>query len=163
MPEMIVRTDYNKDWPRRFQIEAERLKTALGSICIRIHHVGSTAVPGLAAKPIIDIALESTIYPPTESMNQVMKGLEYENMGEGSVAGRYWFRKGTPRAFHVHWVSEGGEVAVRQVALRDFLKNHPNARLEYERIKRDAAIGRDVDSADYALAKSPFITKALSQ
>ncbi len=163
MTEAIRLSAYDRDWPHRFRAEADNLMVALGESCVRIHHVGSTAVPGLAAKPIIDIALECAVFPPTSAIIKAMEASGYEHMGECGVPNRHWFRKGTPRAFHVHVVPENGDVALRQIAFRDFLRKHPDARRQYEVLKRKAARSRDIDSAEYALARGLFIEKSLCQ
>lgn len=163
--ETITFREYDPNWPERFETESAKLKGALGDECVGVHHVGSTAVPGLAAKPIIDMAVEIREYPPSVAIVSMMDSLGYESMGECSVPGRRWFRKGRPRAFHVHMVPAGGEVVSCQLAFRDYLRKHPSGRREYESLKRRVAGEKhlEIDSSEYAAAKAPFIEKALRQ
>jgi GrpB-like predicted nucleotidyltransferase (UPF0157 family) len=163
MTEPIHIVDYNPDWPRRFAAEAEIVCAALGPLCLRLEHVGSTAVPGLAAKPIIDMAVECAVYPPDAAVIAALAAAGYGHRGEFGVAGRHFFSKGEPRAFHLHLVPAQGEVARRQVAFRDFLRSNPAAAREYSAIKRLAAEGRVLESSDYVQAKAPFVEAALAQ
>lgn len=162
MDEAVVLQEYDPLWPKLFCQEEEAIQSALGSEVLSVHHVGSTAVPGMAAKPIIDIAVEIEHYPPTASVIEGLESIGYEHMGESGIEGRHWFRKGTPRSHHVHAVPRNGRVARAQVALRDFLRGNPAEAKEYESIKRRNASGNTIDSAEYASAKSPFIDRILS-
>ena len=104
-------------WRDVFRTEARLLRRALGTSVSGVHHVGSTAVPCIRAKPIVDIALESQAYPPGESALRALAALGYEHRGESGVEGRHWFVKGVPRSVHLHWCRTGGSVARDQVAL----------------------------------------------
>jgi GrpB-like predicted nucleotidyltransferase (UPF0157 family) len=163
MAEFIHIVEYDPEWPARFEREAALVRTALGTCCAGIEHVGSTAVPGLAAKPIIDMAVECSIYPPEAGLIAALAGLGYRHRGEFGVVGRHFFSKGRPRTFHLHLLPVGGEVGQRQIAFRDFLRNHPEAAREYASVKRQAAEGRVLESADYVQAKGPFVAAILSQ
>ena len=162
MDEPVVLHKYDPNWPNLFAGEKEAITALLGGEVIAIHHVGSTSVPGLSAKPIIDIALEILHYPPSSGCIEALASIGYEHMGESGVQGRHWFRKGHPRSFHIHAVPQNGEVARAQVQLRDFLRTHSDAAKEYEDIKKQNAEGRTIDSAEYAAAKGPFIDGILS-
>ncbi|MEJ2754159.1 MAG: GrpB family protein [Chloroflexota bacterium] len=153
MDDPLVLHQYDPNWPKRFLEEEQAVSDLLGEEVIAIHHVGSTSVPGLLAKSIIDIALEIRQYPPSQALIEALASIGYEHMGESGVRGRHWFRKGRPRSFHIHAAPENGEVARAQVQLRDFLRKHPEAAKEYEDIKKLNAEGKTIDSAEYAAAK----------
>lgn len=163
MAELIHIVPYDPAWPQRYEREAAVVRQALGLFCVGIHHVGSTSVPGLSAKPIIDMAVECTHYPPTPPMIDALRAVEYEHRGEFGVVGRHFFCKGDPRRFHLHLVPEQGEVARRQRAFRDYLRSHPDAAAEYEAIKLQAAPGQVIGSTQYVLAKSPFVARVLGE
>ena len=108
----VVVVDYDPRWPRQFEEEKARIVAALGDVMegvVAIEHVGSTAVPGLAAKPIIDII------PGVRDLSygglciQPLERLDYEYLGEMGIPGRFYFRKGDPRTHHLHLVLHGRE------------------------------------------------------
>lgn len=155
----IVIVDYDPAWPARFELERERIARALGAFALRIDHVGSTAVPGLAAKPIVDIAV-SVVDPADEVIIAPMEGAGYElRVREPD---HRMFR--TPqRDVHVHvWRDSDPEVE-RHLRFRDWLRKSPEDRLAYERLKRDLA-GRDwPDMNYYADAKGELIDEIIAR
>jgi len=163
MIEFIHIVDYDPAWPQCYEQEAAVVLQALGDYCRGIHHVGSTSVPGLSAKPVIDMAVECGDYPPTPAMIAALAAVEYEHRGEFGVVGRHFFSKGVPRRFHLHLVPEHGEVAQRQLAFRDYLRTHPEAAQEYLAIKLLAAPGQAIGSNEYVLAKAPFVEAVLTK
>lgn len=162
MTELIHIEPYDPDWPLRFTREAAVVRQALGEYGVAVHHVGSTSVPGLDAKPIIDMAVECSEYPPNHDMIAALAVLGYEHRGEFGVEGRHFFSKGLPRAFHLHLTLADGEVTRRQLAFRDYLRAHPEAAQEYLAIKLQAAPGQVLGSHDYVAAKSPFVESVLA-
>jgi len=114
MPERVVIVPYDSRWPAAYETERLRLTAALGPSGVAIHHVGSTAILGMPAKPVLDIVVECAEYPPTDTFCAAMAQLGYSHMGESHVSGRHWFRKGAPRTHHVHAVPVGGDVMRRQ-------------------------------------------------
>ena len=131
----IVIADYDPRWPARFELERVRIARALGATALQIEHVGSTAVPGLAAKPIVDIVV-AVEDPADESIVAAMEAAGYElRVREPD---HRMFR--TPqRDVHVHvWCHSDSEVA-RHLRFRDWLREHPEDRRAYERLKRDLA------------------------
>lgn len=132
----IVIVDYDWNWPARFELERDRVRAALGPMALRIEHVGSTAVPGLAAKPIVDLLVtaadpddESVTVPALESVGYELRVRE---------PGHRMFRT-TKRDVHVHiWRDSDPEVA-RQLSFRDRLRQSPEDRHAYERLKRELA------------------------
>ena len=159
--EVVEIHDYDPAWVTKFDLEAQAISNLLGRDLVRIHHVGSTSVVGLGAKPIIDICIESEFYPPCEAIIGKMQTLGYQHMGKGSVAGRHWFKKGSPRSHHVHWCPVGGKVVQSQILFRDTLRNNPQLAKEYEAHKRVLAGKYGIDRLEYVKAKEPIITKIL--
>ena len=158
-------TPYDPDWPRRYDEEAARIVAALGELAAAIEHVGSTAVPGLDAKPTVDILVG--VRDLDELDDDAIGRLEelgYEFRGEMGVPGRRYFRKGAtyPREFNVHVVELGGELWRRDLAFRDYLRARPEAANAYGRLKRRLTAAPDGAELDrYAEGKSEFIAEVL--
>ena len=161
--EQITLQTCDSNWGNTFDNEKQSLISSLKHQEIHIHHVGSTAVTDLLAKPVIDIAIEAAIFPPTQPVIEQMSSLGYEYRGEAGVEGRHWFTKGAPRKFNLHYCALNSPIVKSQLEFRDSLIGNEQLRREYEQIKIKSSAGRDIDDADYALAKSPLIRKALGQ
>lgn len=155
--------DYDPAWPARFEAERTRIETALREVggVIAIEHVGSTAVPGLAAKPIIDIMIGVREVAVGERCIEPMEGLEYQYRGEAGIPGRHYFRKGSPRSHHVHLVKHSSEFWQNHLLFRDYLRAHEDAAREYAALKRELAQRHRDDRVAYTDAKDPFVKAAL--
>jgi GrpB-like predicted nucleotidyltransferase (UPF0157 family) len=155
----IVISDYDPAWPERFESERERIATALGEQALLIEHVGSTAVPGLAAKPIVDV-LVAVADPEDESLAAPLEAAGYE-LRVREPAHRM-FR--TPaRDVHLHlWAATDPEIE-RTLRFRDRLRADPTDRVIYERLKRELAARSWSDMNEYADAKDPLIREILSR
>ncbi len=167
---------YNPAWVTQFQQEAQRIAQALGSapvenaqrspeskgICLLIHHVGSTSVPGLAAKPIIDILPEVTDIAAVDRRTPAMQSLGYEAMGEYGLPGRRYFRTldGLTHLMHVHTYQTGNPEITRHLAFRDYLIAHPQAASEYQALKLELAQRFPHDSQAYQDGKHGWIQAA---
>jgi GrpB-like predicted nucleotidyltransferase (UPF0157 family) len=149
----IVIVEYDHAWPTRFELERERVARALGASALRIEHVGSTAVPGLAAKPIVDLAV-TVEDPADESIVAALESAGYELRVREPE--HRMFR--TPRRdVHVHvWRASDPEVE-RNLRFRDRLRESPEDRLAYEQLKRDLARRDWPDMNYYADAKGELI------
>lgn len=156
---------YDPSWPERFASEEARLRDALPMRhVVRIAHIGSTAVPGLSAKPVIDIQVEvSGANGLIDVVVPIMQGLGYEFIWRPSIgesAPYYaWFilRDGSgERSHHVHMV-EPEPVSETRIIFRDFLRNHPADARRYEELKTALASRFANDRAAYAVAKTEFI------
>jgi GrpB-like predicted nucleotidyltransferase (UPF0157 family) len=152
--------DYDPAWPDRFAAIRDRIAPALGPIAV-IEHVGSTAVPGLAAKPVIDI---DVVVPDSAAIPAAIKALEglgYEHLGELGVRDREAFRRppGTER-HNLYVCPAGGEGLRNHLALRDHLRSHPEAVEAYGALKRRLATeAPDIDA--YVIAKTDLIVSFL--
>lgn len=149
----IVIVDYDPGWPARFELERERIAHALGDSALRIEHVGSTAVPGLAAKPVVDVVVE-VADPEDETVTRALESAGYELRVR--EPGHRMFR--TPeRDVHVHvWPDSDPEIE-RHLRFRDWLREHPEDRSAYERLKRELATREWEDGNEYAQAKTGLI------
>jgi GrpB-like predicted nucleotidyltransferase (UPF0157 family) len=156
----ITIADYDPTWPARFERERARIEEVLEGIAIRIEHIGSTAVPGLAAKPIVDILV--TVEKPDNEAAFVPALTDAGFDLRVREPGHRMFR--TPqRDVHVHvWADNDVEVG-RYLALRDRLRSSPEERETYERLKRELA-AVDWESMDhYAEAKGELIEALLAR
>ncbi|MCZ8517026.1 GrpB family protein [Paenibacillus filicis] len=129
----VVVTEYSDNWRQKFSEESQKIKDILGNELIDIHHIGSTSVPGLKAKPIIDIMPVVKDIKKIDSFNKQMTGLGYECMGELGMKGRRYFRKGGDnRTHHVHvFQGDNKEDISRHLAVRDYLRIHPDEANRY--------------------------------
>jgi GrpB-like predicted nucleotidyltransferase (UPF0157 family) len=151
-------------WPAAFERERGLIADALGDLMLGIEHVGSTAVPGLGAKPVIDIMIGVRALADGEKCVRPLEGLGYEYRGEAGIPGRLYFRRFTEgrRSHQIHMVPHGGDFWERHLLFRDYLRGRPEEAEEYYRLKlRLAAQFRD-DRLGYNEAKTEFIESALA-
>lgn len=165
---MIVIVEYNANWPVRFEEEALRLRSVLGSSALRIEHVGSTSVPGLAAKPVIDIQVSIASLLPHGRYAAAMASLGYRHVALGDFDLVYpFFHKPVlwPGTHHVHLCESGGEQEWKHLAFRNHLRKHPQVAREYETLKHQLARLHDGGTPQsleaYSLAKSEFVSTVL--
>jgi GrpB-like predicted nucleotidyltransferase (UPF0157 family) len=165
MMDQIVLVPYDPDWPRRFEEERRALADVFSGIDAAIEHVGSTAVPGLGSKPVIDVMVGASTLAAIESRIAALEagGYEYVRSYEQQLPDRRYFRKpqSGPRSFHLHAVVIGSEFWIRHLQFRDFLRTHPDVAGAYYSLKADLA--RRVSKAEYTAAKSPFIEEVLAR
>ena len=151
--------EYNPGWPPLFDREAAAIREACGPRVVEVHHVGSTAVPGLAAKPILDMMPVAA--GPAEALEAVsgMTSLGYRCLGENGIPGRLYFEKDVDGrdVAHVHMFPAGHPAIRTHLAFRDYLRTHPAAARDYERLKRTLAAKHRNDREAYTDAKAAFI------
>lgn len=120
-------------WAAQFEDEATAIRSALGGSALAIHHIGSTSIPDILAKPIIDILVEVPSLAELDRVAPAMAHHGYEALGAFGIRGRRYFRKddaGGGRTHHVHAFRAGTPHVVRHLAFRDFLRAHPDVALE---------------------------------
>jgi GrpB-like predicted nucleotidyltransferase (UPF0157 family) len=145
-----------------FEDEKARLMALVGEWVADIQHIGSTSVPGLGAKPVIDILIgvRSLADADAHCLQPIVSlGYEYVPAYEAGMPYRRFFRKNDAqgeRTHHIHLVEIGGEFWERHLVFRDYLRAHPEAAKDYERLKRELA-PRFTNGNDYAEAKTDFI------
>lgn len=149
---------YDEGWEDAFRREAARLREALGTVQLEIHHIGSTAVPGLAAKPVIDILLVVASLEALDGREAALVALGYKPKGENGIGGRRYYQLGGENRTHqVHAFVRGDYHIRRHLAFRDYLRTHSAAAEEYARLKREAAEACAGDSEVYCDMKDEFI------
>jgi GrpB-like predicted nucleotidyltransferase (UPF0157 family) len=155
--EAVCVCDYDPQWPERFRILAERMKTALGGLAIAVEHVGSTAVPGLAAKPVVDFDLVVRREDLPRAI-ELLRSLGYVHEGDRGVAGREAFRWPPGEERHHLYICGPESTAMRRHLLfRDHLRAHPAAARAYADLKRMLAQRHATDREAYQHAKAVFI------
>lgn len=145
---------YDTDWPKIFETEAEKIKNTLGNNCIAIHHIGSTAVPGLAAKPVIDMIPVVRDILLVDRANAKMQALGYEVKGEYGMIFRRYFRKENAN-IHVY-EQESGEID-RCIKFRDWMRSHPEDKDAYANLKETLAKKFPNDIFNYCSGKDEFV------
>ena len=150
-------TPYDSTWPLEFEAEAGRITRALDGLPLRLEHIGSTSIPGLSAKPVIDILAGRPGNIPGSSYVAAFKQLGYDHKGAYGIPGRNYFRRGSPRTHHVHMFSTSSEAWEEHLLFRDYLRAHPEIAREYETIKRELAVQFINDKENYTDAKGPFV------
>jgi GrpB-like predicted nucleotidyltransferase (UPF0157 family) len=150
--------DYNPAWPDLFRAESALLSQTLGSIAIGIHHIGSTAVPGLPAKPIIDILIEVTDLALLDALNDHMMAIGYRPNGEFGIPERRYFHKGGyKRTHHIHAFAYGDFNVKRHIAFRDYLRLHATAAKAYGELKKHIAMTCHTNISKYCDGKNNFV------
>ena len=138
MPELdepIAVGEHGAEWAAQAAVEAARIVEALRLASGDVEHIGSTAVTGLPAKPVLDLMLGVTVYPPALSLSESLTQLGYEALGEAGVRGRLYFRSRRRASFNVHVVLKGAEHWRNNIALRQYLRHSPAARHRYAEAK----------------------------
>lgn len=154
----LIITPYDAQWPPRFAQECARLQAALGQTVIAIHHIGSTSVPGLAAKPVIDILLVAAALDELDRCTPALARLGYRARGENGIPGRRYFVKGGDRRTHqLHAFAAGDRQIINHLAFRDYLRQHPEIAAQYAQVKYAAAQACNNDIPRYQALKSAFI------
>ena len=161
--------DYDRGWPEAFEVESSRIRRALGALALRIDHHGSTAVPGLAAKPIIDIQVSVASLQPLSTYAVPLGAIGYTHVPHPDDAFCPFFHVPArwPHTHHVHVVVSGSDEERRTLAFRDYLREHADAARDYEQLKRALAaklVGADPESREsYARAKSDIVERLVAE
>ncbi len=156
---------YDPVWPELFAMEASRVRAvfALARLPVLLEHTGSTAVPGLAAKPIIDILAGYSEGAEVQSYVDTFEAAGYTHRGEQDIPGREFFRRGDPRAYHVHLVVIGSSFWRDHLRFRDRLRADSSLRDSYATLKSDLALRYPRDREAYIAAKGPFVQEVLAR
>jgi len=148
------------EWPSAFASEAARIREALGDLDHEIHHIGSTSIKGVFAKPIIDMLLLVEDLHELDARSQRLERAGYEAKGEYGIPQRRYFRLHSPqgaRTHHLHSFIRASEGAVRHLAFRDYMNQHPKAARAYSNLKRELAAKYPNDSNSYIAGKDAFV------
>jgi GrpB-like predicted nucleotidyltransferase (UPF0157 family) len=163
----IAVVDYDPNWPSLFEQEKDRILAALGEGVVQIEHIGSTSVPGLAAKPIIDIAVGVADFEEAQAYVPVVEslGYTYEPAFEAELPERRFFWKGSPslHTHHIHMAEPGSLEWIKPIVFRDYLREHSEEARQYQALKRDLAVRCGSDMEAYVKGKTEFVRFILSK
>ena len=149
---------YNLNWKNIYKEESEKIKNILSDIIIDIHHIGSTAIPEIKAKPVIDILVEVKDIETVDWYNNKMEEFGYEVMGEYGIPKRRFFRKGgNKRTHHIHIFQTGNEEIERHIIFKEYLIAHPDKGQEYSKLKEGLVNKYSYDIESYTRGKNDFI------
>lgn len=169
MSEEVTIAEYNPKWKFIFESEKEILFESIGEYIQQIEHIGSTAVTGLAAKPIIDILVGVETITKAEKCIPLLEELNYQYVPEFEVElpERRYFRKPPrgleKRKFHLHMVETTSYFWKRQLLFREYLRAHPQTKDEYAQLKKDLSVKYRNDRVAYTDSKTDFILKVLEK
>jgi GrpB-like predicted nucleotidyltransferase (UPF0157 family) len=164
----IYIVDYDPRWPERFAEEAERIRRLISDPSIEIEHHGSTAVPGFAAKPVIDLLVAAPSIEIAETYADVLVDNDYEHVDPRYR--EFWperivliRREHGTRTCHVHLMLRHHHNWTRLLAFRDYLRAHPGVAAEYSTLKRLLAAAHGADRHAYMMAKTDFIAPIIGR
>jgi GrpB-like predicted nucleotidyltransferase (UPF0157 family) len=150
----------DSSWVAQFQLEASLIRAALFKHNIEIHHIGSTAIAGIYAKPIIDMMLLIDDLSIADNETAAIQALGYEALGEFGIPGRRYFRKNASsgiRTHHLHAFERHNENGIRHIAFRDYMNSHPIVAQKYSMLKQRLAKEFSCDMESYMDGKDEFI------
>ncbi|PSB58601.1 GrpB family protein [Chamaesiphon polymorphus] len=151
---------HDRNWQTAFADEAQQLEIAFGNNAIAIHHIGSTSIETIYAKPIIDILVEVEDIHKVNDRNPAIESLGYIAMGEFGIAERRFFRKDNSegiRTHHIHTFEANSAQIARHLAFRDYLRSHPEDARKYSELKQQLARQYPTDIEGYMDGKDDFI------
>jgi GrpB-like predicted nucleotidyltransferase (UPF0157 family) len=155
--------DYDTAWPKRFERLATRVRAALGELVARVDHVGSTAVPGLAAKPIIDLDIVVPVDARIQPIIGKLAQIGYVHQGDLGVAGREAFYSPAGEdQHHLYLLVDGALELKRHLAFRDALRADSELREAYAQLKRSLAAQHPNNKDAYVAGKTDFVTRVLA-
>lgn len=163
MPMEVKVVPPDPQWPQMYEQESQRIRQALGENALQAHHIGSTAIGSIVAKPIIDILMVVRDIAEVDTRGEEMTVLGYEVMGEFGIAGRRYFRKDNDaavRTHHVHVFEDGSSNVTQHLAFRDFMNAHPDWAQRYSDLKVSLVEQHPDSIEDYMDGKDDFIKHA---
>jgi GrpB-like predicted nucleotidyltransferase (UPF0157 family) len=156
----IVLAPHDAQWAEQFAKEGALIRAALRGVVVELHHIGSTAIPDIAAKPIIDMLAAVTSLEALDRASSSLEALGYESKGEFGISGRRYYRKDSAagiRTHHLHAFAVGSGEIERHLNFRDYLRAHSAEAQKYEALKLSLARRTLGDWNGYSDGKADFI------
>ncbi|HEX6708696.1 MAG TPA: GrpB family protein [Rubrobacter sp.] len=157
----VILAEYDPGWPALFEAEKERIMDAIGPQALAIEHVGSTAIPGMPAKPVIDVmAGTRNVAETADACTAPLQNIGYEYIPKPALLDRRFFRRGAwllECMYHLHMVELGGDTWYRYTLFRDALRADPDVARGYQELKQQLAAEYRFDRATYTAAKNSFV------
>ncbi|MGG4108874.1 GrpB family protein [Paenibacillus lautus] len=154
---------WTNEWVKEFKNESEKITYELGELVLTVHHIGSTAVKSLSAKPVIDIAIELKDFQHGKHCVQGLERLGYRYKGTDILPERHYFSKGEPRTHQIHMFQTGNIYLKKQLAFRDYLLNDIEALNKYQTLKESLSRTHQTDKIAYSHAKTDFINTIMEK
>lgn len=163
MPVLLAAHD--PQWTVLFDAEKVRIGEALGEAGVELHHIGSTAIPGIVAKPLLDILCEAECLEQIDTKAGAMGGIGYTAHGEYGIPGRRYFKRSGGKLIpvHLHCFARGSAEIDRHLAFRDYLRAHPAEAAAYSDLKVSLAGNQALSRQQYQAGKEEFIRAALTK
>jgi GrpB-like predicted nucleotidyltransferase (UPF0157 family) len=164
-PRIVTLVEHSAQWAEVAAGEASRLRAALAGELVAVHHIGSTSIPAIVAKPVIDLVPQVRSLSGLDRLESTVRALGYQWRGELGIPGRRYCVLDDPstgeRRVQLHCFATGDPEIERMIAFRDYLRAHPEVAREYESIKRAARDRHPDDRERYTSAKAPWISAIL--
>ncbi|AST91916.1 MULTISPECIES: GrpB family protein [Sutcliffiella] len=154
---------WSTEWAKEFETEKQQIVGVIGQYTVKVHHIGSTAVKGLSAKPIIDIAIEIDNFLDGEKCAKALEGLGYSYRGTNVLPERHYLNKGEPRTHQIHMYQRDNMYLLEQLNFRDYLRINKQARSEYQQLKLKLSSLNKNDKHKYADEKTDFVKSILEK
>lgn len=156
---------YNPKWVEDYNKEEKLLKELLKDYLIEIHHIGSTSIPGLMAKPVIDIIAVIKSLEDIPAIEEILKDYDYSNRGQQGVPDRYFFAKGPEeaRTHYIHFVEKDSNTYYNQLYFKKYLLDHPDYIEKYCDLKQELAKKYANERPKYTQGKNDFITDVIGK
>ena len=153
--------DHDPAWAALARQEIDRVRGALGPLVERLEHIGSTAVPGLGAKPILDLQLSVAALEPRRPHAEPLERLGYRHFPDAGSPRYHFFARPPqrPRSHHLHVCESGSRHELRHLAVRDYLRAHPAEAARYEQLKRELVARRPRDRLAYIAGKDRYVAE----
>ncbi|MEO1746595.1 MAG: GrpB family protein [Pseudomonadota bacterium] len=163
---VTVVVPYDPRWKMAFEDEANAIRHVFANVTFQVHHIGSTAIPGIMAKPIIDLLGMVSTIAYADAKARALESLGYEALGAYGIEGRRYFRKTNSngiRTHHLHVFEEDSPNVERHLAFRDYLIAHPEIAQEYSSLKERLTQGNASNWDAYLDGKDPFMSRVERQ
>ena len=159
----VVRlSDYTQLWAELYREEEQRIRAAVGQLIIELQHIGSTAIPGIRAKPILDMMAGVAQLEKALWCKAPLEAIGYDYIAHAGIANDYVFGKGVARTHYLHVVEYGGAKWANHLRFRDRLRNDPELAQAYEKLKEELSRKFSDSRAKYHEAKSKFISEVVA-
>ena len=160
---IVELSDYDLNWNIEYKKEEELLKKVLGDSIKEIHHIGSTSIEGLKAKPVIDILVVIESLEEIPEIEKMLKPYDYENRGQQGVSDRYFFAKGPEdaRSHYIHFVEPNSNTYYNQIYFKRYLLEHPEYIKKYCDLKQELASKYSDERSKYTKGKNDFIVDVI--
>ena len=152
---------YREEWKTLFEIEKKNIEKAIGDYIEDIQHVGSTSIPGMPAKPILDIAIAVKDFEEARICIKPLCKMGYTFKGENGIPRRHYFLKGEPCTHHIHLLEKISEEWEKLILFRDYLRSNQKTAEEYKELKRDLLQRLQGDRKAYQAAKTDFVAAVI--